>query len=171
MVVSGKGCKIARCSFPFCFLLSKLDVKRRKGFLVRSSPELFWGSCCTAELKLGIISSSSPPHSSSQPRIQTGSGVSCARPAGCSSDCSASLPSSLRLRGVFWRVGFQWPPWLAGSEDCLYGQLVFILCGVGFVVGCWNMTQCLFVCNSCNPRSRDSSGKQRGNPERNQRGN
>lgn len=53
-------------------------------------------SCCTAELKLGIISSSSPPHSSSQPQIQTGSGVSCVRPAGCSSDwcISAQQPET-----------------------------------------------------------------------------
>lgn len=41
-----------------------------------------------------------------------------------------------RLQGVFWGLGFQWPPGLARSKDCLYGQLVFMVCRVGFVVGC-----------------------------------
>jgi len=40
VLVSGKGCKIETCSFPFYFLLSKLDIKSRKGFLVPGSPEL-----------------------------------------------------------------------------------------------------------------------------------
>lgn len=41
MLVSGEGGKIEGGSFPFCFLLSNLDIKSRKGFLVPSSPELF----------------------------------------------------------------------------------------------------------------------------------
>lgn len=41
MLVSGEGGKIEGGSFPSCFLLSNLDIKSRKGFLVPSSPELF----------------------------------------------------------------------------------------------------------------------------------
>lgn len=40
MFVSGKSCKIEIHSFPFCFVLYKLDTKSRKGFLMPKSPEL-----------------------------------------------------------------------------------------------------------------------------------
>lgn len=160
--VKGKG-------LPFLSFFSRWALGAGRDFWCQVVQNCFSCSCCTAELKLGIISSSSPPHSSSQPHIQTAAEVSSTRLAGC---CDGALvPSSLGLQRVPWRTELPWRPGRGRSKDCFYGELVFILCRVIFVVGCWNVTQCLFVCNSCNPRSRNSSGKQRGNPETNQQEN
>lgn len=133
MLVVARVVKYRR-SVPLCSLLSMLD-KRRRGFLVPSRPELFLAAAAALQNSSGELSP--PPLRPTPPpaSIPTGSGVSCARPAGCSPDCGASLPRSRGPQGVFWRAEFQWPPRLARSKDCLHGQLVFILCGVGFVVG------------------------------------
>lgn len=40
MFMSGKGCKIERHFFLFCFVIYEMDTKSRKGFLVPNSPEL-----------------------------------------------------------------------------------------------------------------------------------